>query len=404
MIKNYTNLSPSKEMEARSIGISGVVSLAQGAPSFDTPAGIKRRVIEAIRSTKLARSSFPAGLLELREAIEHNLAEQNIFYDFENEIIATAGSAEAISATLIALLGPGDEVLIPNPTHTLYQKATKNARGVPVFVDLDEDNNWEFNIDDFEDKITSKTKAILFCNPNSPTGAVYGREQIINLLELAERHNLYIIADEVYKDFIYDDVDFLSVGKLTSFRKRIIYIFSFSRSYAMASWRIAYLAADKKIAQKILAVHSSLVSCAPVISQWGALAALEMAQKDLEIFYRKHLEQREATCDYLDKLSEWLPYFKPKAAHFVFPKLSKKLVDHLKKDKEIVLKYKLGRERENSNSWWLALKLLYEAKVAVVPGIAFGPKGDNHIRLCFGRSGKNVGIAMERIKIFLENF
>lgn len=404
MPTNYVNLSPSKEMEARSISIPGVVSLAQGSPSFDTPAGIKRRVVEAIKTTKLARSSFPAGLLELREAIEHDLVKQDIFYDFENEIIVTTGSAEAINATLIALLEPGDEVLIPNPTHTLYQKAVRNARGVSVFVDLDEENDWKFDMNDFESKITSKTKAILFCNPNSPTGAVHGREQILELLELAERHNLYIIADEVYKDFIYDGMDFLSVGKFSGFRKKIVYIFSFSRSYAMASWRVAYLAADKKVAKKILAVHASLASCAPVISQWGALAALEMAQKDLETFYRKHLEQRDAICGYLDGVSGWLPYFKPKSAHFVFPKLSNELISRLKNDKEIISKYKLGRDRENSNSWWLALKLLYEAKVAVVPGVAFGPKGGDHIRLCFGRSGKNVELAMKRISFFLENF
>lgn len=399
---SYNDLSPSKEMEARSVSVLGAVSLAQGAPSFDTPACIKRKTIEVIQSTKLAKSSFPAGLLELREAIEHDLSKKNIFYDFEDEIIITTGSSEAVNVTLLALLEPGDEVLIPNPTHTLYQKAINNARGVPVFVDLDEDSDWDFIIDDFENKITAKTKAILFCNPNSPTGAVHNKEQIIRILELAEQHNLYVISDEVYKDFIYEDVDFFSAGNFSSFRKRIVYIFSFSRSYAMASWRVAYLAADKKIARKILAVHSSLNSCAPVISQWGALAALEMAQKDLEIFRRKHLEQREIICSYLDGMSEWFSYFKPKAANFVFPKINKKLASCLKNDETIISKYNLDKDRLESNSWWLALRLLYEAKVTVVPGIAFGPRGGNHIRLCFGRSGKNLGIAMRRINKFLE--
>lgn len=396
------HISPIKEMELRSAKVPGVVSLAQGIPSFDTPETIKLRTIEAIQQGKTARYSLSPGLLELREAIEYDLAKRNIFYDFEREVIVTAGSIEAITATFLALLEPGDEVLIPDPTYTSYQSAIKTARAVPVFVPLDEEQNWAFDISEFKKRISSKTKAILFCNPNNPTSTVYSRSQLMQIAQLAELHDLFVLSDEVYKDFLYNGQDFYSLGQFKSFRKRFVYIFSFSKAYAMTGWRVAYLAADQEIADRILGVHDALVTCAPVVSQWGALAALEMASEDIEKFRQEFAHRKEVMCLQLDEMKGWFSYAKPSSAYFTFPLLSEKLIGHVKSQMDDSNKYNLKIHQRDSISWNFALELLHKAKVAVVPGVAFGPNGENHIRLCFGRTEENIVTAMERIKKYLK--
>lgn len=392
-------------MEIRSSKISDVVSLAQGIPSFDTPLCIKNKAIEALQSGKVARYSLTPGILELREAIEYSLSKRNIFYDFEKEIIVTAGSIEAISASFLALLEPGDEVLIPDPTYTSYQPAIKTARGVPVFVPLKEEDGWAFDIEEFKKRITPKTKAILYCNPNNPTGTVYSRKQLMQLAELAQVHDLYIIADEVYKDFIYSNEDFFSLAQFAALRKRFIYIFSFSKSYAMTGWRVAYLATDKSLAEKILGVHDALVTCAPVISQWGALAALELADNEIREYKRIFNERKELLCGELDKLSDYFEYQNPSSAYFAFPKMTDKLIATFEKYEKNKGKDKnnLKAYQKDSLSWRFAIELLNSAKVALVPGVAFGKEGENHLRFCFGRKRESIEEAMKRLEKFVKD-
>jgi len=403
-VEERIKISPIKEMEIRSSKISGVISLAQGIPSFDTPLCIKDKAIEAIKEGKVARYSLTPGILELREAIEYSLAKRNIYYDFEKEIIVTAGSIEAITASFLALIEPGDEVLIPDPTYTSYQSAIKTARGVPVFVPLNEDGGWSFDIEEFKKKITPKTKVILYCNPNNPTGTVYSREQLMQLAELAQVHDLYIIADEVYKDFIYTNEDFFSLAQFAALRKRFIYIFSFSKSYAMTGWRVAYLATDRILAEKILGVHDALVTCAPVISQWGALAALELADDEIKEYKKVFNERKDLLCKELDKLSDWFEYRHPSSAYFAFPKMTKKLIKVFEKyEKKNGISGDLKNYQKSSLSWRFAIELLNNAKVALVPGVAFGEKGEEHLRFCFGRRRENIEKAMKRIEKFIKS-
>ncbi len=390
-------LSPIKEMEIRTSKVYGAISLAQGVADFDTPECIKRCAIEHIKNGDVSKYSLSPGIMELREAIEVDLMKRGIRYDFENEIIITAGAIEAVSATLLTIIDNGDEVLIPDPTYTSYQEAIKNAKGVPKFVPLCEEKNWSFDENKLERNVTKKTKAILFCNPNNPTGTIYSKNQLIKILEIADKYNLYVLVDEVYRDFIYNNQDFYSIGSFYKFRKRIIYIFSFSKSYSMTGWRVGFLATDKSLAQKILARHDVLVTCAPVISQWGALTAIEMADEDRQYFKEKFNNRRDLICSHLDGMKEWFSYKKPSSSYFVFPKFSEKLIDALENNRENN-KYDLKDYQKKSLSWKLALELLYEAKVAVVPGQAFGEVGENHIRMCFGRSDEDILRVMVRIK------
>lgn len=394
-------LSPIKEIEIRSSKVFDVVSLAQGVADFDTPECIKRCAIEHIKAGDVSKYSLSPGIVELRETIEVDLKKREINYDFENEIIITAGAIEAITATLLTILNEGDEVLIPDPTYTSYQEAIKNAGGIPKFIPLSEEDGWSFDDKTLEEKITPKTKAILFCNPNNPTGTIYPRDQLLRILEIAEKNGLYVLSDEVYRDFIYDNQDFYSIGNFSEFRKRIIYIFSFSKSYSMTGWRIGFLATEKELAQKILAHHDVMITCAPVVSQWGALAAIEMADEDRDYFKNSFKERRDLICNQLDGMKKWFTYQKPSSAYFVFPKFSKELIEALNQDSK-VNKYELKNYQKGSLSWRLVLNLLYEAKVAFVPGQAFGETGENHLRMCFGRSQEDILKAMTRMKKYLD--
>ena len=377
------NLSPIKDIEIRASKIPNVVSLAQGIPSFDTDETIKRAAIKAIKEGKVAKYSLSPGMPVLREAIEENLAKENMFYDFESEIIITCGAIEAITATLIAILDPQDEVLIPSPTYTSYQEAIKVAGGIPVFVDLIEENGWSFSIKNFEQKISSKTKAILFCNPNNPTGTIYTKKQLLKLADLAQKHNLFILSDEVYKDFIYEKKgdNFFSLAQIPELRKTVIRIFSFSKAYSMTGWRIGFLHSDVSNVKEILKIHDSLVTCAPVVSQYAALEALDINQDTIKHYKQQYEKRRELICGRLDRLKNFFSYQKPNSSYFVFPR------------------YKLKED-----SWTFSLNLLEKSGVAVVPGVAFGPNGEHHVRMSFGRTTKDINESFDRIEKYLKKY
>jgi aminotransferase len=383
-------LSVIKQMELRASKFPDVISLAQGVPSFDTPECIKRRVELALRNGVVAKYSLSPGLNELRELIEVKLAEAGMLYDFEKEIIVTAGSIEGITATLFALTNPGDEIIIPEPTYTSYREVILLAGCQPVFVSLDEEKGWAFSLEKYEAAITDKTKAIFYCNPNNPTGTIYSKEQLLGLAELAKKYNLYLISDEVYKDFIFEkNQQIFSLAEIPELRKRVIRLFSFSKSYAMTGYRVGYLHSDESIAKEILKVHDSLVTCAPVISQYAAMGALEMAEKDVLFFNGEYSKRRDLICRRLDRLKHVFSYVKPESAYYVFPKIIKKDYDFS------------GIDPEESFSFRFAFWLLERAQVAVVPGVAFGPSGENHIRMSFGRTEDDINRAFDRMeKVF----
>ncbi len=416
------NLSPIKTIELLASKIPDVVSLAQGIPSFDTPEVVKKAVFKALNRGAVAKYSLTYGLPELRETIEQKLAEEGMFYDFENEIIATAGSIEAIAASLISIIEPRkNEVILFSPSYTSYAEVVKVAGGKPIFSNLIEDEGWRIDFDDLKKKANSKTAAILFCNPNNPTGTIFPKEDLLKIAELAERKNFFILSDEVYKDFVYSDsklrihpnlqtrfkvantseftnifVDsdkfvvsdrFFSLAQVPKLRKRVIRIFSLSKAYAMTGWRIGFLHSDEENVKEILKIHDSLVTCAPVISQYAAIAALDFGDKEIEKFRREFKSRRDLMRGYLNEMKDFFSYQNPEGSYFIFPQI-------------LAPAYKIFQVKD---SWEFALKLLEKAKVAVVPGIAFGPSGENHFRISFGRNEKDINEAMKRIwKIFLK--
>lgn len=373
-------LSIIKQMELKASKYTDVISLAQGIPSFDTPDCVKRRVERALGRGVVAKYSLSPGLPELRELIEISLAKENMYYDWQKEILVTAGSIEGITASILTITSPGDEIIIPEPTYTSYREVIRLAGCKPVFVSLNEEKGWAFELEQYKKAITKKTKAILYCNPNNPTGTIYTKDQLIDLAELAEKHDLFLISDEVYKDFIYGKKDFFSLAEIPELRKRVIRIFSFSKAYAMTGWRVAYLHSDEKNVKEIIKVHDALVTCAPVISQYGAMGALEMADADIKKFNLAYEKRRDITCDRLKKLSNEFSFVVPNSSYYVFPKIKGRIKD----------------------SWEFSTDLLDKAQVALVPGMAFGPSGEGHVRISFGRSEEDIEKAFNRIDKYFE--
>ncbi len=397
-------LSVIKQIEIRAAKHPDVISLAQGIPSFDTPLGIKRRVEKALQRGMVAKYSLVPGLPELRELIEISLAQEKMFYDWQKEIIVTAGSIEGITATILAITSPGDEVILLDPTYASYRELVLLAGCEPIFVSLNESKNWGLSVEKLEKAITPKTRAILFCNPNNPTGTILNKQQLLAIGELAKQHKFFILTDEVYKDFLYNNEPFFSLAQEPDLRQWLIRFFSFSKSYAMTGWRVGYLHGDEKITAEILKVHDSLVTCAPVISQYAAMGALEMGEDDREKFKQEYLRRRDLICRRLDRLEDIFEYIKPTSSYFVFPSFAPFL--GASADAKALADKSDGKPRNQSDilsSWDFALKLLDRAKVAVVPGVAFGPSGEGHIRLSFGRREEDINKAFDRMEKYFNN-
>ena len=371
-------LSPIKAMELAASRVPDVISLAQGIPSFDTPEPIKSFVQQKIADGECAKYPLTSGLPQLRECIAESLLQEAMHYDPDQEIIVSCGSIEAIAATLLTLTQPGDEIILPSPSYASYQEVVRIAGCTPWFAPLHEEQNFAFNEEAFEDCLSPHTRAILYCNPNNPTGTVFSETETRALIALAERHNLFLIIDEAYKDFVYTPEAYFSPAQVAAVRHRIVRIFTFSKAYGMTGWRVGYLHSDARNVQEILKVHDALVTCAPVVSQYAALAALEYGQDHIAAFRQAFKQRRDLMLTYLDQLSHVFDYQKPEGAYFVFPRI-KDVVVHAR------------------DSYALAYDILEKAKVAVVPGSAFGPSGEAHIRLNFGRESDAITTAFERL-------
>ena len=374
-------LSPIKAMELAASRVPDVVSLAQGIPSFDTPEPIKSFVQQKIAEGECATYSLTPGLPQLRECIAESLLQEGMHYDPDREIIVSSGSIEAIAATLLTLTRPGDEIILPSPSYASYQEVVRIAGCTPRFASLHEEQNFAFDEEAFEACLSPHTRAILYCNPNNPTGTVFSEAETRALIALAERHDLFLIIDEAYKDFVYTPEAYFSPAQVADVRQRIVRIFTFSKAYGMTGWRVGYLHSDARNVQEILKVHDALVTCAPVVSQYAALAALEYGHEHITSFRQAFKQRRDLTLTHLDQLSHVFDYQKPEGAYFVFPRI-KDVVVHAR------------------DSHTLAYDLLEKAKVAVVPGIAFGPSGEAHIRLNFGRRPDDITTAFERLSAY----
>jgi aminotransferase len=379
------SVSAIKQMPVLAREVSGAVSLGQGIPSFGTPEFITETIREAlVNDERIGKYSLQPGLIELKHEIARYLGwKKGIMVDADRELFVSCGAMEALAAGIATVIDRGDEVLIPTPSYASHIEQVLFAEGVPVFVPLIEEQGWRLDVDGFRKAVTKKTKAIIICNPMNPTGAVFSKEDIMGIAELALEKDLFVIADEAYDFLIYDSHEYLSCVSIPNLKDRLIGAFSFSKMFCMTGWRVGFMYASAKIIDQVLKVHDAFAICAPTISQYAALAALRATNgKDGEgDKFIKNLvhaldERRELACSHLERLGTLFLYQKPKGAYYVFPRI-------------------IGT---GLNSMELALRLLYEARVISIPGNGFGPSGEGHIRFSFGGTEDEINRAFDRIE------
>lgn len=351
-----------------------IIGLHAGEPDFPTPKHIVEAGSRAL-DDGYTHYTHGAGLLQLREAISRKLLEENgIEANPKTEITVTAGGFAAIFATIQATINPGDEVVVLQPSWPSYAGFVRLADGVPVPVSL-RGPNFEPNPADVKERITDRTKMILVNSPNNPTGAVYSESSLLELAKLAKEHGLLILTDEVYEKIVFDGNKHVSIASQSEFRGSTITVNSFSKTYAMTGWRIGYVAANEAITNGIRKMHGYMASCAPASAQKAALEALSGSQDCISEMIDEYHRRRELIARGLNDI-DGFQYTPPKGTFYAFPNVSK-----------------LGLPSAR-----IAEELLEQAKLACIPGSAFGEAGEGYLRLSFATSQPNIQEALARIK------
>ncbi len=365
------------EMTRLSMQVKDPVSLSWARPAAGTPKHINQAACEAINEGLVSGYSASIGLPELREAIVEKLKRDNNIMAEPSEVLVTVGAIEGLSAAVMALLDPGDEVLIPSPNYSTHAQQVVLASAIPVYVPTIEEEGFRLNIDAFKKAVTKKTKAIMFCTPSNPTGAVFEEKELRALAGVALENDLAIIVDESYEYFTFDGVKHFSLASIPEVKEKTVSCFTFTKTYAMTGWRIGYVQATAELVTQMLKAHIPLTICAPVVSQYAALGALKGSQDCVEKFRKKYLAFRDLTCQHLDRLSSVFEYQKPKGSYCMFPKILHK---------------------EGSDSLSFCKRLLLEGGVSTTPGVAFGPTGEGHLRITFCDSEEAINKAFDRME------
>ena len=352
------------------------ISLGVGEPDFDTPWHIRE---EGIYSLEKGRTFYTsnAGLKELKIEICNHIFYFSK-YDYNKEVMVTVGGSEAIDIGLRAMLDPGDEVLIPQPCYVSYVPCVTLADGVPVIIELKEENNFKLTKQELLDAITDKTKVLILPFPNNPTGAIMEYEDLVDIAEVVREHDLYVMSDEIYSELTYGR-HHVSITSLPGMKERTILINGFSKSYAMTGWRLGYACAPEIIMEQMIKIHQFAIMCAPTTSQYAAVEALRNGDNDVLIMKEAYDARRRFLIDELRRIG--FDCFEPYGAFYVFPSIKK-----------------FGMTSEE-----FAETLLREEKVAVVPGTAFGECGEGFLRISYAYSIENLKVALERIENFVNN-
>ena len=372
------------EAKAKQLIKDGVdlVGFGAGEPDFNTPENIKEAGINAIKANK-TRYTPASGIPELKAAVAEKFKKENGLEYNPSDIIISCGAKHSLYNIFMAILNPGDEVIIFSPYWVSYEEQVKIAGGVPVFVRLDEPRNFEIDFNMLEKKITKKTKAMIVNSPSNPTGAVFSVDSLKKLADIALKHNLLIISDEIYEKLIYNGKKHFSIASFSKeVKAQTIVVNGLSKTYAMTGWRIGYLAADnKEIVSAIDNLQSHSTSNPATMTQVAAIEALKTPDSVVQAMVSEFDQRRQRIMKRLDGLPG-LTYVEPEGAFYIFPNFSSFMGKTIK-----------GRQIKGSLD--LAEMLLNEAKVAVVPGIAFG--SDSHFRLSYATSMANIDKGLDRI-------
>ncbi len=353
------------------------ISLGVGEPDFDTPWHIRD---EGIYSLEKGRTFYTsnAGLKELKEEISRYLKrKQGVTYDPAHEVLVTVGGSEAIDIGLRAMLNPGEEVLIPQPSYVSYEPCTILAGGVPVIIELKAENEFRLTAQELEDAITDKTKVLILPFPNNPTGAIMERGDLEAIAEVIRKHDIFVISDEIYSELTYKEKH-VSIVEIDGMQERTVLINGFSKAYAMTGWRLGYACGPKEIIEQMLKIHQFAIMCAPTTSQYAAVEALRNGDNDVLEMRMAYNQRRRFLLNAFKEMK--LECFEPFGAFYVFPCIRE-----------------FGMTSDE-----FATRFLQEEKVAVVPGTAFGDCGEGFLRISYAYSIDNLKIAIGRLADFIE--
>lgn len=353
------------------------ISLGVGEPDFDTPWHIRE---EGIYSLERGRTFYTsnAGLKELREEIGSYLKRRiGISYDSKKEIVVTVGGSEGIDNALRAVINPGDEVLIPQPSFVSYLPCAVMAGATPVIIELKEENEFRLTKEQLLAHITPRTKVLVFPFPNNPTGAIMEREELLEIANVVVEKDILVLSDEIYSELTYKS-EHISIAACPGMKERTIVINGFSKAYAMTGWRLGYVAGPAEIMEQILKIHQFAIMCAPTNSQYAAVEALRNGDKDIAVMREAYNQRRRYLVHALRKMG--LQCFEPFGAFYVFPSIKK-----------------FGLSSDE-----FATRLLMEEKVAIVPGTAFGACGEGFLRISYAYSLEDLKRALERLERFIK--
>ena len=352
------------------------ISLGVGEPDFDTPWHIRD---EGIYSLEKGRTFYTsnAGLKELKvEIIKYIKRTQGISYDADHEVIVTVGGSEAIDIALRAMVDPGDEVLIPQPSYVSYEPCAILAGAKPVIIELKEENEFRLTAQELRDAITDKTKILILPFPNNPTGAIMEKEDLEAIAEIILEKDIFVISDEIYAELTYKEKH-VSIASLPGMQERTVLINGFSKAYAMTGWRLGYACAPKEIMEQMLKIHQFAIMCAPTTSQYAAVEALRNGDEDVAMMRESYNQRRRFLMHAFKEMG--LECFEPYGAFYVFPSIKE-----------------FGMTSDE-----FANRLLQEEKVAVVPGTAFGDCGEGFLRISYAYSIDSLKIALDKINAFI---
>ena len=353
------------------------ISLGVGEPDFDTPWHIRD---EGFYSLEKGRTFYTSnsGLKELKEEICHyTKRKQGVTYDPNHEVLVTVGGSEAIDIGLRAMLNPGDEVLIPQPSYVSYEPCAVLAGGVPVIIELKGENEFRLTAQELEDAITDKTKVLILPFPNNPTGAIMERKDLEAIAEVIRRHDIFVMSDEIYAELTYKEKH-VSIVEIEGMQERTILINGFSKAFAMTGWRLGYACGPREIVEQMTKIHQFAIMCAPTTSQYAAVEALRNGDDDVKEMRMAYNQRRRYLLNAFREMG--LECFEPFGAFYVFPCIKE-----------------FGMTSDEFASRFLA-----EEKVAVVPGTAFGNCGEGYLRISYAYSLDNLKVAIGKLAAFVE--
>lgn len=356
--------------------MEGAISLGVGEPDFDTPWHVRDAGIRSLEMGKTFYTSN-AGLKELKvEICNYMKRRMKVEYNYSSEVMVTIGGSEAIDIALRAMLDPGDEVLIPQPSYVSYVPCTILAGGVPVVIELEAKDQFRLTREKLLEKITPKTKLLILPFPNNPTGAIMEKEDLEAVAEVVREKDLFIISDEIYAELTYGKKH-VTIASLPGMRERTVLINGFSKAYAMTGWRIGYACAPEQILKQMLKIHQYAIMCAPTTSQYAAVEAIKNGDSDIEEMKRSYNERRKYLLGEFRSLG--MDCFEPYGAFYMFPCI----------------------KRFGMTSEEFATRLLREEKIAIVPGTAFGDCGEGYLRVSYAYSMEELKRAIRRIRRFV---